>query len=311
MALRFGAHYTGETSKREVASFATKLETLGFDGFFARDGALGDDCLTILTTAAAVCDLDIGSAVLVMPFRNPVVTARTIATLDKVSGGRVILGVGVGGERLREFQVYDVEPKQRGPRTNESLDLMMQLWQQSNVDFEGRYFRTAGALSVHPQQEPHPPIWIGGRLGGQGKSRDAGLRRLARYGDGWLPYLVGPEQYAVGISRIPEYAAAAGRPDHAFTRALQVNIAIYRDQAEAMEIVLGGSARGYGLTQQQVERYYAVGSVSDVTNRLHEYLAAGVEYFVFQWACRQEDVPDNLELLSKEVIPVLRSLAPS
>src|SRR5262249_13520432 len=147
---------------------------LGFDAFFCREGALGDDCLTILTTAAAVCGLQVGAAVLVMPFRNPVVTARTVATLDRLSSGRVILGVGVGGERQREFKAYDIESKQRGGRTNEALALMLKLWQEDDVSFEGRYFRAESAtISVKPQQTPHPPIWVGGRLGGQGKSRDA------------------------------------------------------------------------------------------------------------------------------------------
>jgi probable F420-dependent oxidoreductase len=309
MAFTFGAHYNGPLEKARVVAFAQRLEALGFDSFWSPESSLNADCFPILAAAAAVTDLRIGTAVAILPFREPVLTARTVATLDRLSGGRFTLGVGVGGERRWEFKAYNIEPRERGPRTNEALSLMLRLWQESDVTFEGRFFKTeATSLGVRPLQQPHPPIWVGGRLGGQGKSRDAALRRVARYGEGWLPYLVSPEQYSAGIERLTGYAAERGRSADQFSRALQVNVAIYPTRAEALDAVMGGSARGYSLTQDQVERFYAFGNVEEVTQKLAAYVAAGAEQFVVQWACRPQDVDANLTALASEVIPELRKL---
>jgi probable F420-dependent oxidoreductase len=302
--LTFGVHYRGEPQKTAVVDYARRLQSLGFDGFWCSEGALGNDPFPLLAAATAVSDLRIGTSVLVMPFHDPTVTARSVATLDRLSGGRFTLGVGVGGERLREFDAYNVEPRQRGPRTNEALALMLRLWQETDVRFEGRYFQTKGStLAVRPAQQPHPPIWVGGRLGGQGKSRDAALRRAARYGDGWLPYLVSPEQYAAGLQRLAAYAASNNRPPGAIAHALQVNVAIYETKAEAMEAAMAGSARGYGLSAEQVDRYYVLGTAAEVIARIAEFAAAAAEHFIVQWACRPEDVQANLDTLARDVIP--------
>ena len=310
MSLKFGVHYTGPNQAKEVADFAARSQALGFDSVWFREGALGGDPLAPLAVAAAACELLVGTAVLVMPFRNPVLTARTVASLDELSGGRLVLGVGVGGERQREFDAYGIAAKERGPRTNEALALMLRLWQESEVTFEGRFFKAEKAtLGVRPAQQPHPPIWVGGRLGGQGRSRDAALRRLARFGDGWLPYLVTPEQYETGLERLAGYAAERGRDASAFTKALQINVALYPSRDEALGVIMDGSARGYGLNRDQVERYYAFGTPAEAGARLAEYAAAGVEHFVFQWGCRREDIVANLDALAEEVLPALRDVA--
>jgi probable F420-dependent oxidoreductase len=312
VTLSFGVHYRGRAEGTSVVAYARRLEALGLDGFWASEGALGADPLPILATAAAATDLRIGSGVVVMPFREPVATARAVATLDQLSGGRFTFGIGVGGERLHEFAAYGVEPRLRGPRTNEALALMQRLWREDDVDFEGRFFRcTAASLAVRCRQEPHPPVWVGGRLGGQGKSRDAALRRAARYGDGWLPYLVTPEQFAAGSERLAAYAAERGRGGVPLARALQINAAIYPTTAEAIDAAMEGSARGYGLSREQVQRYYAAGTVSEVIDRLTAFVGAGVQHFVVQWACRPEDVASNLDALAREVVPQLKRLPES
>src|SRR5262249_44452878 len=155
--------------------------------------------------------------------------------------------------------------------------------------------------TIRPVQQPHPPIWVGGRIGGQGTSRDAALKRLARYGDGWLPYLVSPDQYAEGLKRIAEYAEARKRDAGAFVRGLQVYVGIYDTEAEALEVARAGTARGYGLNENQIGRFLCVGTAEQVRARLSEYADAGAEYFVVQWSCRREDVAGNLDILGKEI----------
>jgi len=154
--------------------------------------------------------------------------------------------------------------------------------------------------------KPRPRIWVGGRLGGQGKSRDAALKRTARYGDGWLPYIITPEQYATGLARLDQYAGEQGRDAATFARAAQVYVGIYDTKAEALAAAMQTTARGYGLDETQVERFCAIGTPSDVVERLQQYAEAGVRYFVVQWSCLAADVERNIEVFAKEVMPALR-----
>jgi probable F420-dependent oxidoreductase len=305
--LKFGVHYRGDATKANVAAYAQRLEKFGFDGFWITEGARNRDPLTLLAAAASVTDLELGTGVLLLPFRHPVLLARAVATLDALSNGKVILGVGVGGERRADFQAYGIDPRERGPRTNEALELMKRLWQEKNVTHAGRFFKVEDAtLDARPVQRPHPPLWIGGRLGGEGKSRDAALRRTARYGDAWLPYLVSPEQYATGVQRLTEYAKTAGRDPASFTGAAQVYVGIAGTREEALAGAMDTTARAYGLNESQVERFCALGTVEDVVARLKEYVSAGVRYFVVQWSCLEEKTASNIDAMASEVIPALR-----
>src|SRR3970040_886150 len=97
---------------------------------------------------------------------------------------------------------------------------MRPLWGEHDVSHDGRFYKIdAATIDVRPVQQPRPRIWVGGRLGGQGKSRDAALKRTARYGDGWLPYLITPEQYATGLQRLEQYASEQGRDAATFAHA--------------------------------------------------------------------------------------------
>jgi alkanesulfonate monooxygenase SsuD/methylene tetrahydromethanopterin reductase-like flavin-dependent oxidoreductase (luciferase family) len=307
MPVKFGAHYSGGISKAEVVAYAQRLVSLGFDGLWVTEGARSREPLTVLAAAGAACNLDLGTAVLLAPFRHPTLLAREIATLDVMTGGKVILGVGVGGERAADFGSYGAAVNERGARANEVLAVMLRLWQEREVSHSGRFFQIESAtLDVRPLQKPHPPVWIGGRLGGEGKTRDAALRRAARYGDGWLPYLVTPEQYSAGLQRLAEYAKEYGRDPGLFARPVQVYVGLARTRHEALATALEVTGRTYSLSESQVERFCAAGTPDDVTRRLQEYIAAGAEYFVIQWSCRGEEVPANLDLLAQEVIPALR-----
>jgi probable F420-dependent oxidoreductase len=168
--------------------------------------------LTALTyLAGCTRRIRLGTHVLILPYRNPVVMAKEIATLDVLSDGRVDLGIGVGWMR-EEFEAlgYDYFER-RGAVTDEQLRLMKRLWSEETPSFEGEFYRfePLGA-HPHPRQRPNPPIWVGGHT-------RAALRRTARLGDGWLP--IGarppadlpPEEVAAGIALIREEATRAGR----------------------------------------------------------------------------------------------------
>jgi probable F420-dependent oxidoreductase len=168
--------------------------------------------LTALTYLAGCTQrIRLGTHVLILPYRNPVVMAKEIATLDVLSGGRVDLGIGVGWMR-EEFEALGYGYfERRGAVTDEQLRLMKRLWTEELPSFAGEFYRfPALGAHPHPRQRPHPPIWVGGHT-------RAAIRRAARLGDGWLP--IGarppadlpPEEVAAGIAALREEATRAGR----------------------------------------------------------------------------------------------------
>ena len=165
---------------------AERVEELGFDSLWTSEHMLFYvpifDTVTVLAAwAARTKRLLLGTAVMLLPLRHPTVTAKEVASLDIISNGRIILGVGVGGEFAREFVACGVPLNERGPRTNEAIQVMRRLWNESHVNHEGRFFRLEDAtMEPKPVQRPGPPIWIAGRS-------EAAMRRAALLGDGYLP----------------------------------------------------------------------------------------------------------------------------
>ncbi len=130
------------------------------------------------------------STIVLVPLYAPALLAKQVTALDLVSGGCFHLGVGVGGEFAPEFEACGVSVKERGARTDEALDVLTRLWTEEEVHFEGRFTRLPGvSLDPQPVRKPHPPIWVAGR-------REAAMKRCARFGDGWLPYMYTPEMLA-------------------------------------------------------------------------------------------------------------------
>lgn len=161
--------------------------------------------LTVLSfVAACTTKIRLGTAVLVLPHRNAVVTAKTIATLDVLSGGRVILGVGVGWME-EEFNAVNASFTDRGPLSDEAVAVMKELWTSDHPRFNGKFHRFPEvACEPRPVQKPHPPIWIGGHTG-------PALRRIVEYGDGWAAVVFSPQEFAERLDKIKEKAAHSGR----------------------------------------------------------------------------------------------------
>ncbi|MDG2303216.1 MAG: TIGR03619 family F420-dependent LLM class oxidoreductase [Candidatus Binatia bacterium] len=163
-----------------------------------------DPVATLSWVAAATTHVRLGSAVLVLPYHHPVTLAKSLATLDVLSGGRVLLGVA-GGWLREEFELLGVPFKERGARTDEAIDLMKHLWTTETADFEGRFHQVRdAAFFPKPIQAPHPPIWIGG-------DSAAALRRAATRGDGWLAAPRDLPTLEKKIEQIRRLAEDAGR----------------------------------------------------------------------------------------------------
>ena len=295
----------------ETASRARWLETLGYEYLSVGEHFMRGNppsptlaALPVLGVAAGATErIRLLSSVVLAPFYHPTVLAKLATTLDVASGGRLTLGVGVGGEFAEEFEAAGLEVKQRGSRTNECLDIVRRLWTEEHVTHKGRHFRLEDVtLSPRPIQSPHPPIWVAGR-------RDPAMLRAARYGDGWLPYFYSPQRYRDSVEKVTQAANRLGRDLTGFQWAFYPYISIYDSVDEAATVAaraLGGQYLYQGDFIDIVREYCILGPVEQCVRRLQEYVEAGARYFVFSVTCPAEDRARHVEAISKEIIPALR-----
>ena len=194
-------------------------------GVRAMEGVYGSywlEALTALTWAAARTNtIRLGTGILVVPHRDPVMTAKMVATLDRLSGGRVDLGVGVGWSRV-EFRalgvVHHYEP--RGAVTNEALDVMLECWKGGSISHKGEHFSFRHVdFEPTPHQSPHPPVWVGGGSG-------PALRRAAKYADVWHPHDLSPAELTTSGDKLN---ALAGRDI-----ARSVRLSVAADQVDGI-----------------------------------------------------------------------------
>ena len=307
--LHFGA--SAVLGAAEIAAEARWLEELGFEYISVGEHFMRGDppgpthaSLSLLGVAAGATDnIRLLSSVLLAPFYHPLVLARMTASLDIASGGRLTLGIGVGGEFPMEFEAAGLNVRQRGRRTNECLDALVQLWEGEPVTFRGRHFQfDNAAINPPPSQQPHPPVWIAGR-------REAAMRRAVNYGDGWFPYFYSPERYRDSVEKINGFAEEAGRDMASFQWAYFPYIAIYPTEQEAAEAAaqaLGGRYLYGGDFLNIVRSYCLLGTPEMCAQRLQEYVDAGARHIVFSVACPREERVRHIETIKTEVLPFLQ-----
>ena len=307
--LHFGAGLTSGAG--ETGSQARLMEELGYEYLsagehFMRGNPPGPThaALPLLGVAAGATErIRLLSSIILTPFYHPLMLAKFASTLDIASGGRLTLGVGVGGEFPVEFEAAGLNVRQRGSRTNECLEVVRRIWTQDRVSFEGRHFQLEeAALNPPPVQQPHPPIWVAGR-------RDAAMRRAARYGDGWLPYFYNPQRYQDSVEKITGLVAEEGRDISRFQWGFFPYISIYPTVEEAARVAaeaLGGRYLYGGDFLEIVRNYCLLGPVESCIARLQEFIAAGARHIIFSISCPREDRPRHLETIAKEIIPHFR-----
>ena len=263
--MRFGfvvPHNYGLMRPEDVTRVAVRAEERGFDSVWVNHHVLhagyildrlGDkpyyDALTVLTYASALTSrVRLGTSVLVLPYLNPIVLAKTLATLDVLSGGRVIAGVGVGGLR-HGSDALGKDFERRGAYTNESIAIMKELWTAADPAFDGEFFRFSGVkFSPKPVQKPHPPVWIGGQS-------NAALRRVARLGDGWHPTAITPGQLGERLDYLRARLQESGRTMADVTVSVRAELDVLAAGSERRGPMQGAS--DHLLTS--VESYAAVG----------------------------------------------------
>ena len=305
-ALHFGASMALPADR--AAEQARLMEDLGFEYIgagehFMRGRPPGPThaALPLLAVAAGATQrLRVVTSVALAPFYHPLLLARMTATLDIASGGRLTLGVGVGGEFPMEYENAGIHIRQRGRRTDECLDALRRLWTEDAVSMQGRHYTLdRAAINPKPTQKPHPPVWVAGR-------REAAMRRAVRYGDGWLPYFYSPERYRDSVSKIGALAHGLGRDMSEFQWAFfpYITLAATEEQAARTAAESLGNQYLYGGDFINiVRRYCLLGTPRMCIERLQEYIDAGARYIVFSIAAPREDRRRHLEVIAKDIIP--------
>lgn len=289
-----------------LTKWAEETERLGFDTLWFRDHVLWHspvlDPFTMLGAfAARTSRIRLGPGVLLVPLRSPVIVAKALASLDHLSSGRAILGVGVGGEFPKEFEACGIPLSERGRRADEAIEAMKALWTGATT-YKGTFYGFEGAvMEPSPIQKPHPPIWVGGRS-------DAALVRAGRLGDGWLAYLVTPEGFRRRLDTALGQWEKRGKSGDDFGSGLFLYFRIAPSYEEAKGEAARYLATEYHqLFEHLVDRYCALGPASHCIGTIDRFVGAGVRHVTLIPACPPAMVIEQLEQFAAEISPRVRA----
>jgi alkanesulfonate monooxygenase SsuD/methylene tetrahydromethanopterin reductase-like flavin-dependent oxidoreductase (luciferase family) len=234
-------------------------------------GAGSDGLITAASILAAQDELPVYVGLYLLPLRHPVLVARQLATIGQLAPGRLTLGIGIGGEDRHEIEICGVDPKTRGRRMDECLEILRRLADGTPVTFDGEFFSLHDALIV-PAPSPQIPLIVGGRS-------DAAVGRAARLGDGWLGIWVSPRRYATVRDHITREATEAGRDPSGFEHALNVWCGFAATREAAREPLATQMQDFYQMPFEPFERYSPYGTPADVAGFLSPYIEAGCSAF--------------------------------
>jgi len=304
-SIRFGASPSTPTLRPPAEQFriVQRIEEWGFESVWAGDHVSFHnpiwESLTLLASYVGITTrIKLATGVYLLALRSPAVAAKMTATLDALSGGRLIFGVGVGGENPKEFQVCGVPHRERGARVSEGIDVVRALWRDTPASFQGLFSRFQGvSIDPKPVQQPGPPIWIGGRS-------EAALARAARQGDGWISYVVDAGRYRQSAARIRELAAGAGRSLDGFVNAHLAFVTIGEDYEKARDTWVRLLSKRYAQDFGPLAgRYGIIGTAAQCAEQLERFIEAGCTYFVMNPICDNDDTLRQFEQIAAEVLP--------
>lgn len=304
----------------QMGKYLRRAEDLGFDSALSIDHMLLTppayactwlEPISMLSALAGVTrTIRLGTLVLVLPLRNPAYFAKEWATLDFLSGGRSILGIGVGWHN-EEFRIMGVPHNERGARMNEMIEAVTLLWSGNDVTFKGRYYNFEHlTIDPKPVQNPRPPIWIGGgtqpseKVYGQTVTNvDPVLRRIAKYADSWIPHSSATaEMVRSDWDKIQQFAEGFGRRPEAIGRVYTNFVWVLRS-GEKPESAAMHFSKFSGMDLDYWRTYYLLGTPDEIVEKINQRLSStdgGVTDIIvnpLSWDVTQ------LELLSNDVLP--------
>ena len=314
----------GFASHESMVRMTQKAEKLGYDSVWANDHMTTQDYVKQLSPrppnyfeplvslsfiAEATSRIRLGTSVIVLPLRNPVVLAKQVATLDTLSGGRMILGVGAGAYK-EEFEALNpsTPTKARATIMDESVHALKKLFTETRSTFNGEYVKFFG-VEMYPKPVQKPlPLWMGG-------NSLNGIRRTAEVGTGWSPAMLSPREIEEGVATLRNYAMKLGRGDFQFEVAPQYTVCIAKTQDEAVEKFKDSLAYKHlvslqrsTLRAQSIESFIdrnLIGTPDRIADKIEKLEEAGATYLpdLVIPANSLEEMLDSIKMFADEVMP--------
>lgn len=292
----------------EMREIVTLVERCGYDSLWVGDHISFPvsifDPLLQLAQAAVVSDrLQFGTSVYILPLRHPAPAAKQVSTLDHLTEGRLIFGVGVGGEFPKEYEVCGISRAERGARLSEEIDVLRKLWTGEQVSYSGRFFQFEDVDMRPPARQPGgPPIWCGGRSEGA-------LRRTGVKADGWLSYAVTPAMYRASLAKIAAAAAESGRSFSMFGTGHLLFVRIDDTWEKAFAAANDTLSTRYAMDfSKATQRYSALGTPQQVADSIREFHAAGCRHVILDIMGPYEQRDRQIEWFAVDVMPLLSDL---
>lgn len=301
--ITFGA-LVGHDPSGDPLGTVQLASALGFHSVWVGDHVLWhvpvpDPMVILGAFAACTSGIGLGTGVLLAPLRPAVVLAKQAATVDQLCGGRLVLGVGVGGENPVEYEAAGIPLSERGARLDEAIAVCRLLWSGQPVSYEGRFTALRDVrLDYLPARRGGPPVWVGGRSAGA-------LRRAGRLGDGWLAFVVTANRFASSWRTIQSCAEKAGRDPATITPALQLWCQLAPSEPEALAVIAPQIERMYRTPYERFAPYCIAGDENVWLVRLREFIDAGVRHFNLVFA--GGDVRQQMVQVAESVFPNLQT----
>jgi probable F420-dependent oxidoreductase len=299
----FGLFRLGLPQAATIVEVAQRAEEWGLDSFWLSDHLLApspelDVIATLSLLASHTTRIKLGPSVFLLNLRHPLVAAKSFATLDYLSHGRMVMAVGTGAN-LADYAACGIPTEGRGRRLDEGIMILRKIWTESHATFHGKFFDFEN-VTIEPRPEPRShndsgtiDIWVGGRS-------DAALRRTARYADGYFASFQTPHEFSNSMANVRSYAEQFGRANARIESGLILlcRLATSREHAiEDMRPILTKMGRGSDMFVQRT----LYGSPADIIDRLQEYVALGLDKFVLWPVAEPTAWAQQIELIGREV----------
>lgn len=301
IGIGFGLWRLGMPGPDTICSYAERAEDVGIDSIWLSDHIVSrqpdlDIACIMAMFAARTKKIKMGPSVLTLPARDPVQVAKTYATLDYLTGGcgRVIMAVGLGSDP-RDCIACGIKPEERAKRMEEGVHVMRKLWAGTNVTHEGKFYNFHDVTITPRPARGSLDVWIGGKS-------DLAIKRTARYGDGWFPSFVTPEEFKDGMAKMAEYGKQYGRTVNPREAGVLIFTHLSDNRARAQEVVQKFFS-GFPLPAESMPARCALGSAQECVEKIQSYVDAGCSKFVLWPIVSPDELVPQIERYGKEVIP--------
>lgn len=305
--VQFGVQYNGVSMSAVIGplEFARRMEELGYRSYFVPELETLptlDPFILLAAVAQHTERMRLGTGVAVLPFKTPYQMAKIATSIDVLSGGRMVLGLGSGGVFNNDFDVEGVRPEERRAITDERLELVRRLLSEERVTHHGAYHRMEDtALEPRSVQQPHLPIWTGAMWNGRFSRRM--LERTAKWADGFHPHGMTPGGYAEGKAAIEEMAAGLGRDPSRLEWSCNMYLCMGDSKDEANEQVKRSMRQRFGDDAWELDPdTLLLGSPADCIESIEAFAEAGVSHFVINALSGPEELLETYEQFAAEVM---------